>query len=311
MTIDEIDPRSPRMRFPRPLATPITREALLDIYSRFRPGLTPSEEELTSHLGNPGGIRGVMDTLVNSDEGRARGTTLADIAAPGGMTGAAIRRAGLRWDRALPGVNTGTTVEDVASGRRGWASATGTGLALDAPAFGNSGAMWGGFNEDRALAGGDPNSVKDAFYRWTYGLNFNPAGKSKADIETFLRSQLDSAKAAGLNILDVDGEQILIETKERGPEWVDVVEKAGDPNARWQWLTQLEFGRKAPADVATRTLDPNRHQPMTLPGATTNPDGTVSIRVSPEIYRRIEDLQLRRRRRTRVEDVVPTPEVVP
>jgi murein DD-endopeptidase MepM/ murein hydrolase activator NlpD len=121
-----------------------------------------------------------------------------------------------------------------ASARTGW-----NGLVLDAPAYGGSGAEWAGFNNDRALAGGDDGSVKDAFFRWTYGQSFNPAGKSKAEIAQFLRGNIDSAREYGLNILDVEEEKILIETRENGPEWIDTVVAAGSTNpaeVKWQWL---------------------------------------------------------------------------
>jgi Rod binding domain-containing protein len=136
-----------------------------------------------------------------------------------------------------------TSTRDTATtnSRLGW-----NGLHLDPPPAGNSGAQWGGFNADRALAGGDDSSVKDAFYRWTYGLDFNPAGKSKEEIGAFLRSNVQSAREYGLNILDVEGEQILIETQERGLEWVDVVARAGSPNpseTTWQWLCLADEGR--------------------------------------------------------------------
>lgn len=134
---------------------------------------------------------------------------------------------------------TGTTTTAY-SGRSGW-----NGMRLDPPAPGGSGAQWAGFNVDRALAGGDDNSIKDGFYRWTYGLSFNPAGKSKEEIGQFLRDNVTSAREYGVNILDVDGEKILVETAERGPEWVDVVAGASSPNpadTKWQWMTQMEFG---------------------------------------------------------------------
>lgn len=118
--------------------------------------------------------------------------------------------------------------------RTGW-----NGLNMQLPAYGGSGAQWGGFNTDRAMAGDREHSVKDAFYRWTYGLEFNPAGKGKAGIEQFLKSNLDSAREYGLNILDVKGECILVETKENGPEWIDVVQAAASTNpadTKWQWL---------------------------------------------------------------------------
>ena len=84
--------------------------------------------------------------------------------------------------------------------------------------------------------------MKDGFFRWTYGQAFNPAGKSKAEIEQHLKSNIESAREYGLNILDVQGEHILVETQENGPEWIDVVVNAGSTNpseVKWQWL-QIE-----------------------------------------------------------------------
>lgn len=136
-------------------------------------------------------------------------------------------------------VNTFTTGA-VYAGRTGW-----NGLRLDAPPSGGSGALWAGFNNDRAMAGGDDKSIKDAFFRWTYGLEFNPAGKSKEEIGEYLKNHLASAREYGLNILDVKGEQILVETAESGPEWIDTVASAGSTNpgeVKWQWLAQSEFG---------------------------------------------------------------------
>ena len=151
-----------------------------------------------------------------------------------------------------------------ASARTGW-----NGLVLDAPPYGGSGAEWAGFNNDRALAGGDDGSVKDAFFRWTYGSSFNPAGKSKGEIEQFLRSNIDSAREFGLNILDVEGEHILIETQENGPEWLDIVVNAGSTNpaeVKWQWL-QIE-GKPVSAAV---NANPSATAPagtnLSLPGS--------------------------------------------
>jgi murein DD-endopeptidase MepM/ murein hydrolase activator NlpD len=134
---------------------------------------------------------------------------------------------------------TGTTTA-ASRGRTGW-----NGMLLDPPAPGNSGAQWGGFNVDRALAGGDENSIKDGFYRWTYGLSFNPAGKSKEEIGEFMRQNVASAREYGVNILDVRGDQILVETAESGPEWVDIVAGAGSTthgDVRWQWIAQADYG---------------------------------------------------------------------
>jgi murein DD-endopeptidase MepM/ murein hydrolase activator NlpD/Rod binding domain-containing protein len=127
-----------------------------------------------------------------------------------------------------------------ANARRGW-----NGLVLDMPADGNSGAQWRGFNTERASAGGDPMSTKDAWYRWTRSVSFNPAGKSKQEIEAFMRSHIQDAREYGLNILDVRGDQMLIEHWHRpGGEWVDIVANAGssDPSeVAWHWLPQEDF----------------------------------------------------------------------
>jgi hypothetical protein len=97
---------------------------------------------------------------------------------------------------------------------------------------------------DRALAGGDPNSIKDAFARFGQGFNFDPTGKSKEEIEAYLRSQLPNATAYGLKITDVRGDQIQIATAEN-PEgtWVDVVGNAGGQGVSpWQWIDQSYLG---------------------------------------------------------------------
>jgi murein DD-endopeptidase MepM/ murein hydrolase activator NlpD/Rod binding domain-containing protein len=192
--------------------------------------------ELSRYLSKAGGF-GLSQRLLSAFDALARiadtgpETASREIAndppATGDVTSAAPATA----------TRTASTAGNATSGRTGW-----SGMRLDAPSYGGSGAEWAGFNNDRALAGGDDSSVKDAFFRWTYGSSFNPAGKSKEEIASFLRDNIDSAREYGLNILDIQGEQILIETEERGAEWVDVVGSAGGPGARWQWLCQTEFG---------------------------------------------------------------------
>ena len=97
-----------------------------------------------------------------------------------------------------------------------------------------------GFNDARAAAGEDPDSVKDAFYRWVMSLDFDPRGKSKDEIDDYLTSQMENARKYGINISDVQGENILVNTKERGNEWVDTIRSAGATgdeigNVAWQW----------------------------------------------------------------------------
>jgi hypothetical protein len=198
--------------------------------------------ELSRYLSKAGGIGlsqrllGAFDALVRiADEAPAAASSSASskLSALSSATGSSSSATGTsNGVNALAGLGT-TRI----AGRTGWNS-----MRLDAPAYGGSGAEWAGFNNDRALSGGDDSSVKDAFFRWTYGSSFNPAGKSKEEIAGWLRDNVQSARDYGLNVLDVKGEQILIETEERGAEWVDVVSRAGAADAKWQWLTQTEFG---------------------------------------------------------------------
>jgi murein DD-endopeptidase MepM/ murein hydrolase activator NlpD/Rod binding domain-containing protein len=179
--------------------------------------------ELARYLAKARGL-GLSQQLMRAFDGMAADSRSGDTLTPSTTT---------------PG--TSTTASNTAyTGRTGW-----NGMRLDPPAPGNSGAQWGGFNVDRALAGGDDNSIKDGFYRWTYGLAFNPAGKSKEEIGQFLRDNVTSAREYGVNILDVRGDQILVETAENGPEWVDIVAGAGSSNpadVKWQWMCQSDFG---------------------------------------------------------------------
>ena len=100
-----------------------------------------------------------------------------------------------------------------------------------------------GFNLDRAYAGTDENSVKDAFARWATGIQTPLAGLDHAGVEGVIRQNLDRARQMGLNIMDVSGDRILIDAAEHGPMWVDVVENAGGDPSRgeipaWAWQLQ-------------------------------------------------------------------------
>src|SRR5690606_23150117 len=119
--------------------------------------------ELSRYLVRSGGF-GLSERLLSMFDALARAVEAAPAAA--GDTRAPV--AGDDRGAAAVGTASSTT-----TARTGW-----KGLVLDAPAYGGSGAQWAGFNTDRALAGADDSSVKDAFFRWTYGLSFNPAGKS-------------------------------------------------------------------------------------------------------------------------------------
>jgi murein DD-endopeptidase MepM/ murein hydrolase activator NlpD len=194
------------------------------------------DAELARTLSQAGGF-GLSKWLTNAFDALDR----AMDASPANSAAGAASAASSASSAAATGVDgTATTAKSAFTGRTGW-----NGLRLDAPPPGGSGAQWAGFNNDRALSGGDDGSVKDAFFRWTSGLSFNPAGKSKEAIGEFLKNNVQSAREYGLNIVDVQREQILIETQERGFEWVDVVVAAGSTNpgeTKWQWHTMLEEG---------------------------------------------------------------------
>ncbi len=146
--------------------------------------------------------------------------------------------------------------------RRGWAHPNlGVGFNLDMTQGNTGDATWAGFNEDRASAGDDPNSFKDAFYRWTRGLNWSPEGKSKDEIEAFVLANLDSARAFGLNITDVKGDLIYNETVD-GSGWFDAVGNAGGEGPS-PWTFQplgenLGGGNSAGQSMASGPAGPQR-----------------------------------------------------
>lgn len=181
-------------------------QAVQDAYQRYL-GRTASDSELASHYGNPGGATGAVNTISGSDEARAFASRPA--AAPS------------------------------SGGRRGWNN-----LNLDFGGQRNS-AAFRGFNDERALAGGDPNSVKDAFRRFA-GAQDGPQDTSKEGLDAWLTALLPQAREYGLNILDVIGDQMLVETNERGPEWIDYFQNAGGEDGAFQWLDQLSAGGAQP-----------------------------------------------------------------
>jgi hypothetical protein len=125
-------------------------------------------------------------------------------------------------------------------------------INLDAPTQRNIN-QFSGFNDDRALSGGDDDSVKDSFRRWAGGLDFDLKGKSKDQIGEYFRSQMGNAKDNGIEILDVKGEKMLINTKERGPEWIDAVQDAGGTDPRFAWQSEFD-------NIGQAALEPNRLQ---------------------------------------------------
>ena len=196
------------------------------------------DTELSRYLSKSGGL-GLSQQLL-----RALEAVAGDTAGTGAATASAAHAS------TAPNIPSAPVSSASPGARTGWNN-----MRLDAPTYGGSGAQYAGFNNDRAVAGGDDESVKDAFFRWTYGLDLNPAGLSKAEIQQQLSNNLASAREYGLNVLDIQGEHILIETQERGAEWIDVVVNAGSSNpneVKWQWLP-LDEGGPMPAAGAAAT----------------------------------------------------------
>ncbi len=131
--------------------------------------------------------------------------------------------------------NVAPVVTDPApTARRGWNN-----LNLDAPAQRNVN-QFHGYNDDRALAGTDEDSTKDALRRWLGGLDFNLKGQSKDAIDSYFESQRGGAGEYGLDIRDVQGDKILLNTKERGPEWIDFIEGAGGDNPAFAYQSDFD-----------------------------------------------------------------------
>lgn len=159
--------------------------------------------------------------------------------------------------------------------RLGWNN-----LNLDAPTQTGRN-RFEGYNDDRALAGTDEDSTKDALRRWLGGLDVNLRGQSKDDLDRYFESQLGSARNYGLDIRDVQGDKILLNTRERGPEWIDFVLGAGGADPRFGYISDFDTTQQllpaetglagaaagaaqAPAADTTPLTLPNTDQPSAL-----------------------------------------------
>lgn len=99
------------------------------------------------------------------------------------------------------------------------------------------GTPFAGFNDERALSGGDAGSAKDAFRRVVGSLGLNLAGLSKQQVGEVLASQVvPQLLANGIPAQVGNGQDtILVFTNERGWEEVDVVGNAGSDTPQWVW----------------------------------------------------------------------------
>jgi hypothetical protein len=95
-----------------------------------------------------------------------------------------------------------------------------------------------GFNDARALSGGDANSAKDAFRDLVGQSGIDVRGLSKQEVGAKLESELiPFLNARGFPARAIPGsyDQIEIFSNERGWEKKDVVANAGSPDAQWWW----------------------------------------------------------------------------
>jgi hypothetical protein len=257
---------------------PLTPEQITRVYQTgFQ--RTPSQEEINVHMANPGGYRGFIDTVAASEEGRSRGLRPRDLVG-GPRTGPQT------------GPPAGPTSD--ASGRSG--TPTGT----ERP-WAGSNMPYEGFDFTRTQ--NVEKSAKDAFADFTReaAAQEPPPWEDKAALgDWFQRHIAPRMNALGHQINWVNGDQVNF-TNWQGTFTIDWVRGAGAPGAAFAWQTQ-EGSTETPGASFSGARGDNHTQPV--PPPTTNPDGTVSIRVTPEAYRRFSTQQYQRRRRP--VDFIPT-----
>lgn len=102
--------------------------------------------------------------------------------------------------------------------------------------------------------------------------------KSKEDAEVLLTKMKPELEAAGLNVLEVKGDKIRVET-ELGQEWVDVVRGAGSGNPGWWWGSE---GTAIPGTSPGRPTGPTRPTEPTGPGAAEPGSPLSTVPLLPE-----------------------------
>lgn len=129
-------------------------------------------------------------------------------------------------------------------GRRGWNN-----IALDAPDQ-IGGTRFEGFNDERALSGGDPNSIKDLFRRVVGGLGIQLRPGMSWEETTAITNQIAEAmRAAGAQVDQVDRDKMFIRTNENPEgEWVDVIGAATGDDPRFVWLSEMADAGMNPMD---------------------------------------------------------------
>jgi hypothetical protein len=114
-----------------------------------------------------------------------------------------------------------------------------------------------GFNDARALAGGDAASAKDAFRDIIGASAIDVRGLSKQEVGAKLASEVvPLLESKGYPARVKPGEYDIIEvfSNERGWEPIDVVENAGSGEAAWQWGDLPGAGAAGPSGPVNPAL---------------------------------------------------------
>lgn len=144
----------------------------------------------------------------------------------------------------LPQEEPESAMASALEGRRGWNN-----LNLDMLGESVTPMSFSGFDMERALAGGDEKSVKDAFARAASTFPTDLRGLSKQEVGAVLGSPEFHEHLAkqGIQSRPIPGsyDQIEVFTKERGWEIKDIVANAGSPDAQW-WWGDVGLGTESP-----------------------------------------------------------------
>lgn len=85
----------------------------------------------------------------------------------------------------------------------------------------------------------DHKTPKYLFGRVAQNFDLSSVKGDKSKAETLLKAMIPELKAAGLEVLSVEGDKIQVKT-EVGYEWVDVIRGAGGDNPGWWWGSEAK-----------------------------------------------------------------------
>jgi hypothetical protein len=260
----------------------LTPEAIVSAYDRAF-GRAPSEQDIAAHLGDRRGYAGFVDTIVTSPENQQnRRVTPGDLA-------------GLNRP---PAPTPTATPSDLAP------------PAFARPDAGAVGGNYTGFdwNNDYDL----DKSAKGTFlYASGSGVNDDRWKRKETAVAWFDQYMRPAFEAKGYKVGQVIGDKAFVHTREN-PEgtWIDWVENidSADPNKppKLAWQDESYSGTGARLTTPAASSYQSSRGPYQVPDPIYNDDGTVSIRVSPEEYARLNGgVAPTSPRRTRVADMIP------